>query len=162
LYSLIELANKVLAAESKKTAPVPPADVAEAIGEVNDAFDEGGEVICCSDVGACTEEAQLVLNEAADVNLPTEFALEQNAPNPFNPTTRIKLAIPTASNWTLAIYNVAGQLVQRYEGSTSSPAYVDVTWDGRDRHGRPVATGVYFYRMRAGSFNAVKKMVLLK
>jgi hypothetical protein len=97
-----------------------------------------------------------------DAEVIREFRLEQNYPNPFNPTTRIQIAVPQAEQWTLAIYNVAGQLVRRFDGATGGPERVTVTWDGRDAGGAPVASGVYLYRIQAGRFVDVKRMVLLK
>ena len=97
---------------------------------------------------------------AKEVELPTEFALNQNYPNPFNPSTSISFALPTASDYTLTIYNVTGQKV--YEVSKSADAgIVNVEWDASNQ-----ASGVYFYRVVAdskdGQFKETKKMVLLK
>ncbi len=92
--------------------------------------------------------------------LPTAFELAQNYPNPFNPSTTIRFSLPEASNWDLVIYNVSGQLVRHYTGT--SIGYVDVTWDATDRAGLPVASGVYFYRLSAGDFTATRKMLLMK
>jgi hypothetical protein len=88
--------------------------------------------------------------------VPTEFALLQNYPNPFNPETVIGLALPVASNWNIAIYNVSGQLVKEF-GGTSEAGVVQVTWDATN-----VASGMYFYKATTDQFSATKKMVLLK
>lgn len=93
-------------------------------------------------------------------NLPSAFALEQNYPNPFNPSTKIKLALPVASDYTLAIYNVAGQLIRAYNGN--AVGNVEITWDGKDASGNQVASGMYFYKATASNFSATKKMVLMK
>ena len=97
---------------------------------------------------------------AKEVELPTEFALNQNYPNPFNPSTSISFALPTASNYTLTIYNVAGQKVADFAGNAEA-GIVNVEWDASNQ-----ASGVYFYRVVAdskdGQFKATKKMVLLK
>ncbi|MFZ1683274.1 MAG: T9SS type A sorting domain-containing protein [Candidatus Zixiibacteriota bacterium] len=87
---------------------------------------------------------------------PSTFALSQNYPNPFNPTTAIEFALPTATNYTLTIYNVQGQEVQSFEG-THEAGYVTVNWNASNN-----ASGVYFYKLTAGTFTATKKMVLLK
>ena len=111
--------------------------------------------------------ATLVSVEASDFNgavletnktfaLPTEFALGQNYPNPFNPTTSIDLALPIASNWTVAIFNVSGQKVAEFSGF-SEAGVVTVNWNADN-----TASGLYFYKATAGSFSATKKMVLLK
>jgi hypothetical protein len=93
-------------------------------------------------------------------NIPREFAVE-NCPNPFNPKTRISLSLPEASDWSVKIYNITGQLVNDYAG-TADAGQVEVIWDGTDRNGNAVASGVYFYRAEAGQFSATKKMVLMK
>lgn len=93
--------------------------------------------------------------------LPTEFELGQNYPNPFNPTTTITFALPQASDWALSIVNISGQIVKRFEGSAPAGTQ-NIVWDATDVNGQVVATGVYFYRLEAGSFAATKKMVLMK
>jgi hypothetical protein len=93
--------------------------------------------------------------------LPTMFDLSQNYPNPFNPSTTIKLALPVASEYSLAIYNVAGQLIRSYNGSAAA-GVVEVVWDGKDASGNQVASGMYFYKASASNFSATKKMILMK
>jgi aminopeptidase N len=90
------------------------------------------------------------------------FALGQNVPNPFNPHTTIRFAIPETRAVTLRIYDVAGRLVttlaeRRYPAGTHV-----LTWDGTDRRGSAVASGVYFYKIIAGRDAATRKMVLLR
>ena len=114
---------------------------------------------------------ELVRTEVADFNggamttsthaLPSEYALNQNYPNPFNPTTTISLSLPVASDWTVAIYNVAGQMVKQYSGAADA-GVVNVVWDGKDNSGSTVASGIYFYKAAAANFSATKKMVLMK
>ena len=90
------------------------------------------------------------------IEIPTEFALRQNYPNPFNPVTTIELALPVATDWNLAIYNVSGQKVAEFSGSGEAGT-VQVIWDATN-----VASGLYFYKVQAGNFTDTKKMVLLK
>lgn len=90
------------------------------------------------------------------VVVPTAFALSQNYPNPFNPKTNISLALPNASDYTLTIYNVQGQVVQTFEGHADA-GYKIIEWDASN-----VASGIYFYKVNAGTFSEVKKAVLLK
>jgi hypothetical protein len=165
VWSLLNLANRALAGQSTGGASL--SQINDAADAINNAFRECRIVVDCPDANTKTGDiASLDPSGAAftsePVRVPTEFELGQNRPNPFNPTTRIEVGLPEASDWALSVYNVAGQLVRRFDGSTSGPRYVDVTWDGRDDHGRPLASGVYFYRVTAGRFTAVKKMVLLK
>lgn len=94
--------------------------------------------------------------------LPTEFVLAQNRPNPFNPSTEISFSLPKPAEVTLVIYNVLGEsVVTLAEGQRAAGTHA-VRWDGRDKNGRAVASGVYFYRLDAGEFSATRKMVLLK
>ncbi len=89
--------------------------------------------------------------------------LAQNTPNPFNPTTTISYSLASAGRVTLRIYDVAGRLVRTLVDDDHAPAGSrEATWDGRDNSGATVASGVYFYRLEAGSFVSTKKMLLLK
>jgi hypothetical protein len=89
-------------------------------------------------------------------------ALLQNHPNPFNPQTTITFTLAARANVHLAVYDVNGALVRTLADQTRAPGAYDVKWDGRDDHGRAVASGVYFYKLDAGRFTQTKKMVLLK
>ncbi len=93
--------------------------------------------------------------------LPEEFALVQNFPNPFNPETTISFSLPKASEWTMTILNINGQIVKRMSG-TSPAGVTSVVWDATDQAGATVATGVYLYRLDAGEFSSTRKMVLMK
>jgi hypothetical protein len=89
-------------------------------------------------------------------NIPAEFALHQNYPNPFNPTTTVSFSLPVASDYTLSIYNVAGQQVASFSDRADA-GVVEINWDAST-----MASGVYFYKLVAGNFSDTKKMVLLK
>jgi hypothetical protein len=93
--------------------------------------------------------------------LPSKYELAQNYPNPFNPSTTINLALPVASDYTVAIYNIAGQLIRAYSGHASA-GVKSIVWDGKDASGNQVASGIYFYKAQAGQFSATKKMLLMK
>ena len=88
--------------------------------------------------------------------------LFQNYPNPFNPVTTIGYAVVSQSPVELTIYNVRGQKVRRLVSESKSPGRYTANWDGTSDQGTRVASGVYFYRIQIGTFNAVKKMVVLK
>ena len=89
-------------------------------------------------------------------------SLAQNYPNPFNPQTTIAFSIAERANVRVAVYNVNGALVRTLANESRAAGAYELTWDGRDDGGRQVASGVYFYRLTAGSFTQTKKMVLLK
>jgi len=93
----------------------------------------------------------------------TKFALSQNFPNPFNPTTEIRFDIPERSNVQLTIYNLLGHAVRKVTYDNLNAGNYSFVWDSRDMHGNTVASGIYFYELRAGSkYQALKKMVLVK
>lgn len=95
--------------------------------------------------------------------VPTQFALYQNAPNPFNPTTTIRYDVPSGSaHVTLSICDVSGRVVRTLVDRSETSGTHTVEWDGKDVVGENVSTGVYFYRLNAGSFTETKKMVFLK
>jgi len=95
-------------------------------------------------------------------SLPTEFALSQNVPNPFNPSTIVEYALPKDAQVNLSIYNVLGQHVTTLVNELQRAGKQTVTWDGTDASGVSVASGVYFYKIRAGDYSNTKKMLLLK
>jgi hypothetical protein len=90
--------------------------------------------------------------------------LDNNYPNPFNPTTTIKFSVAERGHVTLKIYNAAGQLVRTLVDEEKAPVQGGFTaqWNGLSDHGQPVASGVYFYQLTAKNFSQTKKMVLLK
>jgi hypothetical protein len=97
-----------------------------------------------------------------DGTVPKEFALSNNYPNPFNPTTNIQFAVPRDGNITLAIYNMLGQRVSLLAQGVHSAGNYTVTWNGKDDFGHSVGSGVYFYRLENGTTAITKKMLMLK
>jgi hypothetical protein len=96
------------------------------------------------------------VNDEKD-GLPKVYELAQNCPNPFNPQTTIKFALPKESKVSLKIYDVLGREVMTLVDRTMSPGVYDVVLDASN-----IASGVYFYRLTAGEFVQTKKLVLLK
>ena len=94
---------------------------------------------------------------------PTAFSLGANYPNPFNPATTIPLAVPAgAKNVDLIIYNVLGQPLRQVWTGPLPAGEHQLTWDGRDTQGQPVATGVYMYRVQVDEQTDTRKMVKLE
>jgi len=89
-------------------------------------------------------------------------SLAQNYPNPFNPQTTIAFSIAERTRVHLAVYNVNGALVRTLANDTRPAGVYQLDWDGRNDNGVGAASGVYFYKLTAGSFTQTKKMVLLK
>jgi hypothetical protein len=96
-------------------------------------------------------------NELQSAPKPKAFALHQNMPNPFNPTTVINYDLPVDSRVTLKVYNLLGQEVRTLVDAYESAGFKSVTLDASN-----LASGVYIYRLQAGSYNAVKKLVVMK
>ena len=95
--------------------------------------------------------------EAVSTQLPIQFSLSQNFPNPFNPTTTIEFAIPHSGLVTIEVFDGLGQVVARLIHEDLPPGKYRTTWDASAS-----SSGVYFYRLQAGSYSHVKKCVLLK
>lgn len=95
-------------------------------------------------------------------DIPGEFSLGQNAPNPFNPLTRIDFSLDRRGETTLVIHDLLGREVNRLVSGVKGPGRYSITWDGTDRHGRPVASGVYLYTLMASGHTATRKLLLLR
>lgn len=94
--------------------------------------------------------------------LPDGYELSQNFPNPFNPTTTIRFALPEDATVSLRIYNIHGQLVRTLANGSFSAGSHNFTWDGTDENGLKVVSGMYFYQLQSRDYQEVKKMLMLK
>jgi hypothetical protein len=98
---------------------------------------------------------------------PKEFSLEQNFPNPFNPSTTIRYSLGHSAEVSVTIYNVLGQVVRTLVSEFNSIGTHEVEWDGKNNSGNLVSSGVYFYKITAKSngetlFTKTQRMTLLK
>jgi hypothetical protein len=127
---------------------------------------EGGPGVTVADAVVLDAEGRtLALNQsdvAESFAKGEGYALGQNYPNPFNPETQIVYGLPEAGRVRLTVYNALGQAVRTLVDEARGPGRHAVRWDGRDEAGRAVSSGVYLYRIQAGGFEAVRRMVLLK
>lgn len=94
--------------------------------------------------------------------VPDEYRLEQNYPNPFNPTTEIRFQLPDAGQVELTVYNTLGQEIRTLASGTYDSGVHTVQWDGTNNFGSPVSSGVYFYKIVANKYVALKKMNLMR
>ncbi len=95
-------------------------------------------------------------------NRPGRFELSQNYPNPFNPTTTIRYFLPKGEKITLEIFNLLGERVKvLLEVEQTAGAHTAV-WDGKDKNGKSLPSGIYFYRLKSNTFSETKKMIFLK
>ena len=106
-------------------------------------------------------------NLLASLIVPQETALLANYPNPFNPETWIPYQLATPAEVTLTIYDMNGEVVRRLEmGHQVAGIYQSrsraLYWDGRNGHGESVASGLYFYTLRAGDYTGTRKMLIRK
>ena len=108
-----------------------------------------------------TEDPLGVLSKPALSEVDPDLLLE-NSPNPFNPSTTIRYTLPEVSKVKLTIYNALGQKIRVLVDVPQTTGSYKVQWDGRDDSGRPVASGLYLYRLDAGLNVVVRKMMLIK
>jgi len=148
-------------------------DIVTALGAVND-----GDVVVLTLTGELSDGTPI---EGADcvvikkkgkpaapaAPIPTDFALEQNNPNPFNPETWIPYRLAKDVDVVVKIYNASGLLIRTLDlGHNAAGFYTSrgraAYWDGQNSHGEPVGSGIYFYTIQAEGFTATRKMLLLK
>jgi len=113
-----------------------------------------GEILNANGSIKSIEAVDYFGNSYKVATMPTTFSVK-NYPNPFNPTATIEFTLPTVTDWTVTIYNVAGQKVAGFNGTGQN--VVHLTWDASN-----VSSGIYFYKVEAGKNSATKKMVLMK
>jgi len=94
--------------------------------------------------------------------MPNEFKLSQCYPNPFNSETSIQYQLPKTSEVKLGIYNLAGQLIATLTEGQQPAGLYSVSWNGKDRSGRSVASGVYLYKLETKEFVRTRKLILIR
>ncbi len=165
-------------------APNPPAN-GDANGDcvidsldidclIEQLYGSGCTIVDCTCInpvkGACHTSARGLDGPAGDAirrvqpnnAIPADYELVQNNPNPFNPITEIAFALPTESEVVLEVYSITGQKIVTLADAAYPAGNHIVTWDSKDTNGNTVASGIYLYTIKAGSFSASRKMVLLK
>jgi hypothetical protein len=159
----------ITAADINRDNRVDNRDVGEIYRRaMTDPFGTGGGTLLADSHGWPPFEQflrQLEQSGDADrVQLPKAFALRQNYPNPFNPSTTIAYSVPEGggSEFRLEVFDIRGRLVRVLASGVHEPGSYRVQWEGTDESGREVPSGIYFSRMRAQGFSAVRKMVLVK
>jgi len=105
---------------------------------------------------------ELVKGQGSPSRPATHFVLEQNVPNPFNPSTTISFALPHDARTNLRVFDASGRLVRILVSRDLGAGEHSVHWDGRDLSGRSVPTGIYVYELSAGRERFTKKMLLMK
>jgi flagellar hook assembly protein FlgD len=129
-----------------------------------DGWDVHYKVTALDFVGNESEPASAEVTTAvAGRAIPRTFGLYPTVPNPFNPTTSIRYDVPSGGgDVTISVYDVTGALVLTLVDGPQTAGQKAVTWNGKDSRGRSVASGVYFYELRAPGYQKTLKMVLVK
>ncbi|MBD3180412.1 MAG: T9SS type A sorting domain-containing protein, partial [Candidatus Latescibacteria bacterium] len=121
----------------------------------------GEEYIYRVMLGSGEDAVFLLQTDPASIPSPAAFALH-NSPNPFNPSTRIRYHLPGAGLTALRVYDTSGRLVSVLVDGIKKAGWHETAWDGADRKGDPVCSGIYFCRLEAGKSRVCRKMVLLR
>lgn len=95
-------------------------------------------------------------------DIPAQYQLMQNYPNPFNPETTISFSLPRASMTNLRIYDIQGRILRTLVDAFQSAGEHKIKWDGMTENGQRLSSGIYFYKLKAGSFSQVKKLILVR
>jgi hypothetical protein len=103
-----------------------------------------------------------VLIDVADATLPSQFVVEENRPNPFNPRTSIRFGLPSAGKVDVSVFDAGGRRIRTLMDATRDAGYHTVVWDGRDERGHAVGSGVYYYTVKTERESQSHKMMLLK
>jgi len=126
------------------------------------AYDGSGNSTVCNSSGAFNMEQGIDVNADQQTEIPKEFALLPNYPNPFNPETRITYHLPKPCYVSLQIYNGMGQLIRTIVDQNQNAGRFFTYWAGKDQSNEPVASGLYVFKIVAGDFIMAKKMLLLQ
>jgi len=114
--------------------------------------------------GTVTVENSLDAGDFGDAVavVPNTYKLSQNYPNPFNPSTKIEFYNASKGRVSVDVYNIMGQKVKTLVDAEMGVGWQEVLWDGTDASGNSAASGIYFYKMSAGDFSQIKKMLMVK
>ncbi len=111
------------------------------------------------------DQAELYKDTNGDADrskLPISFAVSQNYPNPFNLETTIEYSLPTHSGVYVTVYDIMGKHVTTLKNDIEDAGYHRIIWNGTNCQGVTVASGIYFFRLVADDFYALRKMIVLK
>jgi len=117
-------------------------------------------------VGLSPSSNEIVVTSHSDINdnngIPLLTELRGNSPNPFNPETRIDFSLRNPEQVKIDIYNIKGRKVITLLDSQIEAGHHSIYWNGRNGNGQEMGSGIYFYRMEAGEYRALRKMILIK
>ncbi|MDD3103887.1 MAG: T9SS type A sorting domain-containing protein [Candidatus Cloacimonetes bacterium] len=155
LYYTLSEGSPCIDAGTRETTGLnlPPYDLAGNWRVWNDRIDMG-----CFEF----DSRPWVSNDDPVLPEPVQLTLHQNYPNPFNPTTTISFDLAKPGPVTIDVFNIKGQKMQALVDNSFTAGQHSITWDGTDSKGKPVASGVYFYRMTTPKSTLIHKMLLMK
>ena len=142
-----QAANSTVAIRASYTRPEDWSVVGIEIKPSSLAFDENPDAITTDD---------------AKLDIPTQYQLDQCYPNPFNPSTLIRYSLPRTTRIRLAVYDLRGQLAATLVDGVQNAGHHSYLWKAVDTEGRPLASGIYFYRLQAGSYEKSYRMLLVR
>ena len=125
--------------------------------EILGASDDGKIVALSGGMGAITGIVQ-----DGSSGIPQEYRLNQNFPNPFNPSTTISFDLPEPARVEIDIYNILGQLIRSFDFNHLPAGNHEVVWNGKDSHNNGVPSGIYIYQARLNENTISKQMLLMK
>ena len=114
------------------------------------------------DVHGNVEYHSLQLMGVSSSNMPEQFILYPNYPNPFNPVTTIRYDLPEDGNVSLVIHDVTGSVIRQLVKGRMEAGHHRLTWDGTNDQGRKVSAGIYLCSIENNGLNKIKKMIMLK
>lgn len=122
------------------------------------------DLYCSDHLGIMTTFSNPLISIKDEINgqIPNNFQIGQNFPNPFNPSTTIHYNLPEESDVSIAIYALQGKKVEQILSSTQPAGAHSIQWNGTDQQGKQVSAGIYFFQLKAGDFVQTKKMLLIK
>ncbi len=136
--------------------------VVSATGEVLIGISEGEDIRTVSGFVVVLQRVQSTVAIDETNALPSAYALHQNYPNPFNPSTTLLFDLPAATDIRIVVYDLLGREVVQLVEQRLEPGYHQLVWNGRDRRGREVPTGMYIVLMTTPEYSKSIKMLLLK
>jgi N-acetylneuraminic acid mutarotase len=149
-----ELVNESVPSTGIYSWNVPAVHTIQGLIKISDVTDE--DIFDISD-NVFTIEPVTGMEDENNRLIPDEYSLSQNHPNPFNPTTKIKYGLPNAGLVTIKVYDVLGNEVATIVNEERYAGNYEITW-----YAEQLPSGIYFYRIQAGSFVETKKMILMK
>ncbi len=156
-YYVSNLTSNTIVAENNYWPRTPPSQCSPSSTKFY------GSVDYSPDMGCSAPSLVSIVEPKPVADVPKQFSISQNYPNPFNPTTTISFDVPDpGARVKIVLYDVGGRLVTTLVDDNKVAGSYQIGWNGRNTRGEPVASGVYFLRMQAGSFLATRKLIMLK